>query len=142
MSLTGAPWISRHRRGLRPLVYHLLGQGPKTGAELMDEIERLSRGFWRPSPGSVYPLLDEMTQEGVLKRGSDGKYTLSGPAAHFGGWGPGRFGPRNVEEALVELRGLVAYLEDLKQSRASEFEQGLPAMKDVAARLASIAESH
>jgi len=108
----------------------------------MDEIERLSRGFWRPSPGSVYPLLDEMTQEGVLKRASDGKYSLSASPAHERGWGPGRFGPRNVDEAIVELRGLVAYLEDLKQSRTSEFEQGLPAMKDVAGKLVAITENH
>jgi len=140
MSLTGHPWISRHRRGLRPLVYHLLSQGPRSGAELMDDIERLSRGFWRPSPGSVYPLLDEMTRDGVLKRGADGRYSLAQAAAAERGWGPGRFGPRNVEEALVELRGLVAYLEDLKRTRASEFEHGLPAMKDVAARLTSITE--
>lgn len=138
MAFTNTPWISRHRRGLRPLVYHLLCQGPKSGAELMDEIERLSRGFWRPSPGSVYPLLDEMMREGTLKRGADGRYTLSSPPSHGSGWGPGRFGPRNVDEAVVELRGLVAYLEDLKQSRASDFEHGLPAMKEVAARLASI----
>jgi Transcriptional regulator PadR-like family len=138
MSLTGAPWISRHRRGLRPLVYHLLSQGPKSGAELMDEIERLSRGFWRPSPGSVYPMLEEMARDGVVKRAADGRYTLTAPTPFGGFGGPGRSGPRTVEEALVELRGLVAYLEDLKHSRASEFAQGLPAMKEVAAKLASI----
>jgi len=121
------------------LIYHLLGQGPKSGAELMDEVERLSRGFWRPSPGSVYPLLEEMTRDGVLKRGADGRYSLTAPAAAERGGGLGRFGPRNVEEAVVELRGLVAYLEDLKQARASEFEHGLPAMREIAARLASIA---
>jgi hypothetical protein len=140
MSFMGAPWMSRHRRGLRPLVYHLLSQGPRSGAELMDDVERLSRGFWRPSPGSVYPLLDEMARDGVIKRGPDGRYALVGAAAAERGWGPGRFGPRNVDEALLELRGLIAYLEDLKQSRTSEFQHGQPAMKEVAARLASLAE--
>lgn len=132
--------MSRHRRGLRPLVYHLLSQGPRSGAELMDDVERLSRGFWRPSPGSIYPLLEEMARDGVVKRGADGRYSLTGPAVAERGWGPGRFGPRNVDEALVELRALVAYLEDLKSSRASEFEQGLPAMKDVVARLSRLSE--
>jgi hypothetical protein len=140
MSFMGAPWMSRHRRGLRPLIYHLLGQGPRSGAELMDEIERLSRGFWRPSPGSVYPLLDEMARDGVLKRGVDGRYALTAPASPERGWGPGRFGPRNVDEAITELKGLVAYLEDLKSSRATEFEQGLAAVKEVAARLSRMAE--
>jgi hypothetical protein len=131
--------MSRHRRGLRPLVFHLLSQGPRSGAELMDDIERVSRGFWRPSPGSIYPLLDEMAQEGVVKKGPDGRYSLAGAASRERGWGPGRSGPRNVDEAVVELRGLVAYLEDLKQTRSSEFEHGLPAMKDVAERLQRIA---
>jgi hypothetical protein len=138
MSSFGAPWLSRHRRGLRPLVYHILSQGPKSGAELMDDIERFSRGFWRPSPGSVYPLLDEMAQEGTVRRGADGRYALTVGAsrsAHV----PGRFGPRNVEEAVTELRGLVAYLEDLKSSRAEEFGKAVPAMKDVADRLGRIA---
>lgn len=105
----------------------------------MDDIERLSRGFWRPSPGSIYPLLEEMTQDGVIKRGADGRYALTGPAIPERGWGPGRFGPRNVDEAVGELRGLAAFLDDLKRSRASEFEQGLPALREVAARLADLA---
>jgi len=130
--------MSRHRRGLRPLVYHLLSQGPRSGAELMDDIERMSRGFWRPSPGSVYPLLDEMTQEGLLKKGADGRYSLVPGNSPDRAWGPGKFGPRTVEEAVVELRGLVAYLEDLKQSRAGEFEQGLAGIKEVSARLSKI----
>jgi len=139
MSFMGPPWISRHRRGLRPLVYHLLSQGPRSGAELMDDVERFSRGFWRPSPGSIYPLLDEMTRDGVIKRGADGRYSLAAGPNPERGWGPGRFGPRSVDEAVVEMRGLVAFLEDLKQSRAAEFERGLVAMREVAARLSSIA---
>jgi hypothetical protein len=138
--LVGPPWVSRHRRGLRPLVYHLLGRGPRSGAELMDDIERLSRGFWRPSPGSIYPLLEEMARDGVLKRGSDGRYALASPAPSDRSWGPGRFAPRNVEEAVRELGGLVAYLEDLKNLRASEFDHGRPALKDVVSRLERLAE--
>ena len=131
--------MSRHRRGLRPLIYHLLSQSPRSGAELMDEIERMSRGFWRPSPGSVYPLLDEMTRDGVIKKGADGRYTLTAPPSAGRDWSPGRFGPRTVDEALVELRGLVSYLEDLKQTRGSEFEHGLPAMREIADRLRGLA---
>ena len=140
MSFMGAPWLSRHRRGLRPLVYHLLSQGPRSGAELMDDIERMSRGFWRPSPGSVYPLLEEMAHDGVIKRNPDGRFALLGNASTERGWGPGRFGPRNVDEAVVEIRGLVAYLEDLKASRAAEFAGGRAAMKEIAARLARLTE--
>ncbi len=105
----------------------------------MDDIERFSRGFWRPSPGSVYPLLDEMARDGTIRRGSDGKYSLAAATGTGHSWGPGRFGPRTVDEAVAELRGLVSYLEDLKTSRAEEFGKAVPAMKDVAERLGRIA---
>ena len=137
MSRFGPPWISRHRRGLRPLVYHLLSQGPRSGAELMDDIERLSRGFWRPSPGSIYPLLEEMTHDGVIRKGSDGRYALTDPTVERH-WGPGRFGPRSVDEAASELRGLVAYLEDLKTSHADEFAKAAASMREARDRLSQI----
>jgi DNA-binding PadR family transcriptional regulator len=38
-----------------------------TGAQIIDEIERLSMGFWRPSPGSVYPALEELESEGLIR---------------------------------------------------------------------------
>ncbi len=138
--LMGTPWISRRRRGLRPLVYHLLGQGPRSGAELMDDIERITRGVWRPSPGSIYPLLEEMTRDGVLKRAADGRYALTASASAERPWGPGPFSPRGVEEAVREVKGLVAYLEDLKSSRASDFERGRADLKGIAERLQQLTE--
>jgi DNA-binding PadR family transcriptional regulator len=38
-----------------------------TGAQIIDEIERLSMGFWRPSPGSVYPALEELETDGLIR---------------------------------------------------------------------------
>ncbi len=106
----------------------------------MDDVERFSRGFWRPSPGSVYPLLDEMAQEGTIRRGADGKYALTAPTGTGHTWGPGRFGPRTVDEAVAELRGLVSYLEDLRSSRADDFGKAASAMKDVADRLSRMSQ--
>jgi Transcriptional regulator PadR-like family len=103
----------------------------------MDDIERLSRGYWRPSPGSVYPLLEEMTHEGVIRKGADGRYALTAPAAERH-WGPGRFGPRSVDEATAELRGLVAYLEDLKTSHAEEFAKAVASMREARDRLSKV----
>ncbi len=40
--------------------YHVLeslGEKPMSGSEIMDEIEKRTNGHWKPSPGSVYPLL-------------------------------------------------------------------------------------
>ncbi|NON62393.1 PadR family transcriptional regulator, partial [Acidianus sp. DSM 29099] len=36
-----------------------------TGAEIMDEVERNSLGVWRPSPGSVYPMIRNLESEGL-----------------------------------------------------------------------------
>src|SRR6266487_2226130 len=75
-------WGHRHwggmRRGwLRPWVISIVGRSPKNGAEIIDEIEKMSWGGWRPSPGSIYPLLDQMTVEGALKKREDGRYELT-----------------------------------------------------------------
>lgn len=60
-------WFVR-RRGLKYIILYLLSShGPLTGAQIIDEIERLSMGFWRPSPGSVYPALEELENEGLIK---------------------------------------------------------------------------
>ena len=56
------------RRGLKYLILYLLSsKGPMTGAQVIDEIEKLSMGFWRPSPGSVYPALEELEADGLIK---------------------------------------------------------------------------
>ncbi|WP_338599499.1 PadR family transcriptional regulator [Sulfolobus tengchongensis] len=56
-----------HRRGLKWLILYVLSKGPMTGAQIMDEIEKISYGMWRPSPGSVYPALDALESEGLIR---------------------------------------------------------------------------
>jgi DNA-binding PadR family transcriptional regulator len=56
-----------HRRGLKWLILYVLSKGPMTGAQIMDEIEKMSYGMWRPSPGSVYPALDALEAEGLIR---------------------------------------------------------------------------
>jgi len=105
----------------------------------MDEMEQVTRGFWRPSPGSVYPLLEEMATEGVLRRNPDGRYALTETARSQAGWPFGGFGPRNAQDAVREISGLVAYLEDLRTSQAKEFEAAKPSLKNAAQRLDKLA---
>jgi DNA-binding PadR family transcriptional regulator len=45
----------------------LLAEGPLNGYQLMQEIERRSNGVWRPSPGSVYPALAQLEDEGLVR---------------------------------------------------------------------------
>lgn len=54
------------RRGeVRDLLLAALLDGPAHGYELMSWLEERSGGRWRPSPGSVYPLLQLFEDEGL-----------------------------------------------------------------------------
>ncbi|MBC7131038.1 PadR family transcriptional regulator [Candidatus Bathyarchaeota archaeon] len=52
---------------LRYQVLELLNEKPLSGSEIMNEIERRTNGCWRPSPGSVYPLLAWLQDNGYIK---------------------------------------------------------------------------
>jgi DNA-binding PadR family transcriptional regulator len=63
----GPPRGPRARRGdVRAALLLLLAEEPRNGYQLMQEIERRSDGFWRPSPGSVYPALQQLEDEALV----------------------------------------------------------------------------
>jgi DNA-binding PadR family transcriptional regulator len=56
------------RRGdVRAAALVLLAEEPRNGYQLMQEIEHRSDGAWRPSPGSVYPALQQLEDEGLVR---------------------------------------------------------------------------
>src|ERR1700730_8489286 len=56
------------RRGdIRTAALLLLSEEPRNGYALMQEIEQRSSGVWRPSPGSVYPALAQLEDEGLIR---------------------------------------------------------------------------
>src|SRR5690348_10974530 len=56
------------RRGdVRAAILLLLAEEPRNGYQLMQEIERRSEGVWRPSPGSVYPALQQLEDERLVR---------------------------------------------------------------------------
>jgi DNA-binding PadR family transcriptional regulator len=66
---------------VRGLLLAALLDGPAHGYELMRRLEGQAGGRWRPSPGSVYPLLQVLEDEGLVRgRDSDGRrvYELTG----------------------------------------------------------------
>lgn len=65
----------RMRRGeVRPSLLIALLDGPSHGYDLIQRLEEKSGGRWRPSPGSVYPALQLLDDEGlVTSRREDGK---------------------------------------------------------------------
>jgi DNA-binding PadR family transcriptional regulator len=58
----------RRRRGdVRAALLMLLAEEPMNGYQLMQTIEQRSDGRWRPSPGSVYPSLAQLEDEGFIR---------------------------------------------------------------------------
>src|SRR5919197_1848525 len=56
------------RRGdVRAALLLLLEEEPQNGYQLIQEIERRTDGFWKPSPGSVYPALQQLEDEGLVR---------------------------------------------------------------------------
>jgi DNA-binding PadR family transcriptional regulator len=45
----------------------LLAEEPRNGYQIMQEVEERSDGVWRPSPGSVYPALQQLEDEGLIR---------------------------------------------------------------------------
>ena len=136
-----SPWSKIRRGWLRPWIMAMIGRSPKNGAEIIDEIERMSWGGWRPSPGSVYPLLDEMSQEGVIKKRDDGKYELTQKGreeteAPFGA--PFGNRPYSVESMLREMRDYVSYFEDLGKTDPSRIAPYSSRMREISERLAKL----
>jgi DNA-binding PadR family transcriptional regulator len=56
------------RRGdIRTAALLLLAEEPRNGYQIMQEVEERSDGVWRPSPGSVYPALQQLEDEGLVR---------------------------------------------------------------------------
>jgi DNA-binding PadR family transcriptional regulator len=59
---------SRARRGdVRAAILLLLEEESRNGYQLMEEIQNRSGGAWRPSPGSIYPALSQLEDEGLIR---------------------------------------------------------------------------
>jgi DNA-binding PadR family transcriptional regulator len=72
----GPPFGPRGRRAargdVRAAVLLLLAEEPRNGYALMQEIEERSEGVWRPSPGSIYPALAQLEDEGLVEATKEG----------------------------------------------------------------------
>lgn len=66
------------RGDVRAAILALLREGPRNGYQIMSEIEERSGGAWRPSPGAVYPALQQLADEGLVEaEESGGRRTFS-----------------------------------------------------------------
>ena len=55
------------RGDVRAAVLALLAEQPMHGYQIIQSIEKSTRGAWKPSPGSIYPTLQLLTDEGAVE---------------------------------------------------------------------------
>ena len=133
----------RRRGGLRIWVFSILRQAPKNGYEIMNQIELSSQGHWRPSPGSIYPLLDELQKEASISKRDDGRYEITEKGRKEFEWPYEMHGrqPRTVEGATQEMNSYLAYLEDLKRMDPSKITTNIDKLKNIRERLKALIET-
>ena len=106
----------RPRGDVRAAILLLLDEEPRNGYGVMQEIEERSAGVWRPSPGSVYPVLQQLEDEGLVRADESGerkviqltdagrRYVEDHREALGTPWDTAAAG---VSEEMMELRALI-----------------------------------
>ena len=64
-----------NKADVRAAILSLLADGPSNGYALIRAIEEKTGGAWRPSPGSVYPTLQQLVDEELISPAGDGRRT-------------------------------------------------------------------
>jgi len=119
-----------HRRGgrgsrpnVRPAVLALLLERPMHGYEMIQELESRTGGIWRPSPGSIYPTLQLLEDEGLITAEESGgrkRFVLTDTgrpeaeaAAQNAPWQ--EYGDENVSQAQEFRDAAVGIMDALRQ---------------------------
>ncbi|WP_405631090.1 PadR family transcriptional regulator [Streptomyces sp. NBC_00016] len=152
----GGPWGGRGRGGprgrarrgdVRASILALLKGRPMHGYEMIQEIAERSGGAWKPSPGSVYPTLQLLEDEGLISSESEGGKKLFSltdegrTAAEEGPEAPWEEASRGVDwEALSEIRqagfGLMeAFGQVWKTGSKEQREKALTVINDARKKL-------
>ena len=117
--------ISNFRRhvGMRYYVLWLLSREPMRGSEIISTILRQTMGWWKPSPGTIYPLLGALQSEGLVERLQDHSYKLTDAGYEQIGIRKDSRGNGEdfwtAEKAILEIESFVSFLEDAEIDDAS-----------------------
>lgn len=65
----------RNRGDVRAAILSLLAEAPSNGYGLIKTIAEKTSGAWRPSPGSVYPTLQQLVDEELITAVGEGRRT-------------------------------------------------------------------
>jgi DNA-binding PadR family transcriptional regulator len=108
----------RVRRGdVRAAALSLLAEGPRNGYQIIQDISERTDGVWRPSPGSVYPALQQLEDEGLIRAetGESGRkaFTLTDDGRAYAESHADELAASwdavtgSVDDSEVEMRGLI-----------------------------------
>ncbi|MBP2391239.1 PadR family transcriptional regulator [Aeromicrobium fastidiosum] len=114
----------------------LLAEAPKHGYQLIQEIGERSEGSWTPSPGSIYPVLQQLEDEGLISfERVDGRKTATltdEGTAHVEQhrdelgtpWEGGRGDePHEMRELASSLKGFITAWKQVAQAGTPEQRQ-------------------
>jgi DNA-binding PadR family transcriptional regulator len=138
-----------NRGDVRAAALALIAEQPCNGYQIIQEIERRSDGVWRPSPGSVYPALQQLEDEGlVVATDTEGRKAFQLTAAgedYVASHGPELNEPwatvaGSVGDVLTNLRDTVgrlimAYGQVVQAGSAAQREQAKRIVTDATSAL-------
>ncbi len=120
---------------LRPQMIQLFEQGPMNGVDIMNRLQEMSHGWYRPSPGSIYPLLEELEKEGLIAKNGDGKFELTSAYGEQAGVAG------DVASAISAMESNASYLEDLLRSDGARLSKSKQRIERLAKRLGDLGGS-
>lgn len=125
--------IQYGQRGfLRPQIIRLFEVQPMNGVEIMSKLQEMSRGWYRPSPGSIYPILEQLEKEGVIAKNNDGKFELTGAYAEQTST------TDDVGSAISTMESNISYLEDLQRASAKSLSKRRDRIEKLTRRLEAL----
>lgn len=126
------------RGDVRSAILSLLAEAPSNGYGLIKAIAEKTGGGWRPSPGSIYPTLQQLVDEELITALSQGRgteFTLTDAgrawvAEHAeemeAAWNSGPDGPdRDFHQSIGKLMGVIHQFRAgvTEQQRAAAIEK-------------------
>ena len=129
------------RGDVRAAALALLAEGPRNGYQIIQEIAERSHGIWRPSPGSVYPALQQLEDEGLVRAEEESgrrTYHLTDAGRthmaehHDGVAEPWATVAESVSEEMVDLRVLFG---QVGMAMRQVMEAGTPAQHNGARKI-------